>query len=228
MSKYGYCPNMEEYKSVEMIPINLLWAIRHIKAFRVGTILCVLFAVSLFLFFLISYEFSTLSIMVIFIMIAMSLNFMYNHTLKFTDVVNALNMDITNLEVEKLNTLRFDTISHGKFTLYYDDGGRYANAYYKMWITTSKSLPTRYDLDLDIWDRNAFYKRLNEEKDTTLSDYVTLSDVADIKSLLDIKFEWGPIANRIVATLDDRWLYSETLDILRTLKILRRIEKKLS
>jgi hypothetical protein len=152
---------------------------------------------------------------------------MYNHTLKFADVVNALNIDITDLEVVKLNTLKFSTLSHGDFTLYYDNGGKYSNPYYKVWITTPKILPNRDFEDLEKWNEDTFYQRYGEKKTLPLPGYVSLSVVANIKSLKEIRFEWGSITNKIVATLDDEWLYSETHDILRTIKILRSIENNL-
>jgi hypothetical protein len=210
-----------------MMPIDMLWSARHRDSFRVGLILCILFLLLILFFFLVFFEPLILSFMVVVIIMAISLNFMYNHTQKFADVVNALNIDLTNAEIVKLNTVRFTTISHGKFTLYYNCGDIYNDAYYKIWIRTTKGLPVRYDNDFYMWGRDTFFKRFGDDKEIPLSGYITLSDVDHIISLREIRFENGVIANRIVATLDDRWLYSETVDILKTLKVLRKIENKL-
>ncbi len=216
-----------EYRNNEVLPIDVLWSVRHIESFRVGALLCILFLFLVFLFFLIFYEPFMISLMVVIMITAMSLNIMYNNTQKFADVINALNIDLTNVAIVKLNTLRFNTISHGEFTLYYNDGGLYRNAHYKMWIRTTRSLPVRYYEDFNMWDIDTFYERFGDDKDIPLPGYITLTDVEGIISLREIRFERGVMANRIVATLDDRWLYSETFDILLTLKILRKIEKKL-
>jgi hypothetical protein len=179
------------------------------------------------LYLLVFYEPVILSFAVIFLLAAISLNHMYNQTLKFADVVNALNMDLTNMEVLKLNTLRFNTISNGKFTLYYDNEGMYSNPYYKMWITTIKNLPNLSYENSDLWNEDTFYRSCNGSITTPLPGYISFMDVADIPSLRKIRFQSNPVANRIIATLDDKWLYSNTSDILQTLKILRKIEKKL-
>jgi hypothetical protein len=158
----------------------------------------------------------------------MSLNFIYSHTQKFADIVNALNMDLSNVEVLKSNTIKFETISQGKFFLYYDKGGRYSNANYKMWINTIKMLPVLDYEYSDLWNEKLFFKRYQEEKEFPLPGYISLSDVNEITSLREIRFESGPMANRVVAVLNDQWFYSETSDILKTLNILRKIEKMLN
>jgi hypothetical protein len=168
-----------------------------------------------------------LSFAVILLFAAISLNHMYNNTLKFADVVNALNMDLTKLEVVKLNTLRFTTISNGRFTLHYDNGGMYSNPYYKIWITTIKTLPNLGFEFADLWNEDTFYRRCRGSISTPLPGYVSFMEVADILSLRKIKFKRRAMNNRIVATLDDKWLYSESSDILKTLKILRKIERML-
>jgi hypothetical protein len=227
MTDYGSVSKSKEYKSVEMIPLDVLWSIKHMKGFRIGIILCILFMVFLFLFFLVSFKPLMISLIAIFMITAISLNFIYSHTQKFADIVNALNMELTNVEVLKSNTLRFDTESQGKFFLYYDMGGRYSNAHYKMWIKTIKILPVLDYEYSDIWDENSFFKRSSEERIIPLPGYITIDDVNDISSIREIRFERGPMTNRVVAVLDDQWFYSETSDILKTLKILIKIEKKL-
>jgi len=227
MENYGSGSKKEDYRNDQVIPIDILWSIRHIKNFRQGTVLCILFMLFVGLYLLVFYEPIMLSFAVIFLLAAISLNHMYNETLKFADVVNALNLDITKLEVVRLNTLRFNTISNGKFTLNYDNGGMYSNPYYKMWITTIKNLPNLGVEHSDLWNEDTFYRRCRGSITTPLPGYLSFLDVADIISLRKIKFERGAMNNRLVATLDDKWLYSETSDILQTLKILRKIEKKL-
>jgi hypothetical protein len=165
-----------------------------------------------------------LSFAVLFLLAAISLNHMYNQTLKFADVVNALNMDLTKLEVVKLNTLRFSTISNGRFTLYYDNGGMYSYPHYRVWINTIKTLPNLGFEHSDLWNEDTFYRRCRGSITTPLPGYVSFMEVSDIPSLRKIKFERSAFNNRIVATLDDKWLYSESSDILKTLKILRKIE----
>ncbi len=218
---------MEEYRNDQVIPIDMLWSIRHIKTFRQGTILCISFVLFVTLYLIFFYEPVVLSFAVIFLFAAFSLNHMYNQTLKFADVVNALNMDLTKLEVVKLNTLRFSTISNGKFTMYYDNGGMYSYPHYKIWITTIKTLPNLSFEESDLWNEDTFYRRCRGSITTPLPGYVSFMDVAEIMSLRKIKFERSAMNNRIVATLDDKWLYSESSDILKTLKILRKIEKML-
>jgi hypothetical protein len=227
MERYGSISKTKEFRNDQVIPIDLLWSIKHIKTFRQGTILCILFMLFVGLYLLVFYEPVILSFAVIFLLAAISLNHMYNQTLKFADVVNALNMDLTRMEVLKLNTLRFSTISNGKFTLYYDNGGMYSNPHYKVWITSIKNLPNLSYENSDLWNEDTFYRRCKGSITTPLPGYISFMDVADILSLRKIKFETSPVANRIIATLDDKWLYSNTSDILQTLKILRKIEKKL-
>lgn len=227
MERYSSSSKKEDFRNDQVIPIDVLWSIRHIKTFKQGTILCILFVLFVAIYLLVFYEPVMLSFAVIFLFAAISLNHMYNQTLKFADVVNALNMDITKLEVVRLNTLRFSTISNGKFTLYYDHGSMYSNPRYEMWITTIKNLP---DLGIelsDLWNEDTFYRRCRGSITTPLPGYVSFMEVADIISLRKIKFERGPMNNRLVATLDDKWMYCETSDILQTLNILRKIESKL-
>ena len=228
MADYGSSSKFKEYKSVEMIPLDVLWSIKHMKGFRIGTLLCILFMVFLFLFFLISFKPLMISLIAIFMITAFSLNFIYSHTQKFADIVNALNMDLTNVEVLKLNTFRFQTQTQGHFILFYDTGGRYSNANYKMWINTIRILPVLDYEYSDYWDENSFFKRTSNEISIPLPGFIELSDVGHISSLREIRFERGPMLNKVVAILDDEWFYSETSDILKTLKILRKIEKKLN
>lgn len=227
MQEYSSISKNEYFRNDQVIPIDVLWSIRHIKTFRQVTILCILFVVFVASYLLVFYEPIMLSFAVIFLFAAISLNHLYNQTLKFTDVVNALNMDLTKLEVVKLNTLRFSTISNGKFTLYYDNGGMYSYPHYRMWITTIKNLPNlSFELSY-LWNEDTFYRRCRGSITTPLPGYVSFMEVADIPSLRKIKFERGAMNNRIVASLDDKWLYSESSDILKTLKILRKIERML-
>ncbi len=103
----------------------------------------------------------------------------------------------------------------------------YSYPHYKIWITTIKTLPNLSFEESDLWNEDTFYRRCRGSITTPLPGYVSFMDVADILSLRKIKFERSAMSNRIVATLDDKWLYSESSDILKILKILRKIEKML-
>jgi hypothetical protein len=218
---------MEQYIYEDIMSTNVPWPVLYMDGFMAGIVLCFSLAVLSFVFFLLTLDISLISFSVFFVFSGITMGFVHTYASRFDQIIKALGFDFIDVKTEKWNTLMFETNEYGDFTFKYDIDGKNRGARYKVWIITKKNLPADCNKWLDNGDRDVFYKRTGKEETTPLSGYVTPSDVVYIKSLREIRFERGYIAHRIIATLDDLWFYSETPDILRTLKLIRRINGKL-
>jgi len=219
---------MEQYLYEDIMSTNVPWPILYVNGFMVGIVMCVFFALLSFVFFLLTFEPSWVSFSVFFLFGGITMGFVHTYASRFDQIIKALGFDFIDVKAEKWNTLNFETSEYGDFTYRYDIDGKHKGARYKVWIITKKNLPEACNKWLDNGQKDDFYRKNGKDEVTPLSEYLTLSDVVYIKSLRELRFERGFIANRIIATLDDMWFYSETPDILRTLKLLRKIERKLN
>jgi hypothetical protein len=193
----------------------------------VGIVFCFFLAVLSFLYFLMTLEASLVSFSVFFLFSGITMGFVHTYASRFDQVIKALGFDFIDVKAETWNTLMFETNEYGDFTLKYDVDGKHRGARYKVWIITKRNLPAGCNKWLDNGDKDVFYRKNRKEEVTPIKEFVTPADVVYIRSLRELRFERGYIANRIIATLDDMWFYSETPDILRTLKLMRKIEDQL-
>ncbi|UCF07403.1 MAG: hypothetical protein JSW28_07035 [Thermoplasmata archaeon] len=221
--------DLEEYLVKDLINAKVPWPIVWVDLFKLGKISCAFLAVVSFAIFLVYCTVFWLSFTFLIMLSGVLLGFIHNYSSRFANIVDVLGSDLIDMKVERWDTLRFEAMDYGKFTLRYVIGSKYTNSSYKLWIVTSKDLPVGYNRGLDIWSKDTLYdSSWGDEKYEQQSKYVTRSDVSDLPSLKEIKLERGLIANRIVATLNDMWFHSVTPDILGTLKVIRNIEDKMS
>jgi hypothetical protein len=218
---------MEQYLYEDIMNTNVPWPVVHVDGFMVGIVFCFSLAVLSFVYFLFTFEIPWISFSVFLMFCGITMGFVHTYASRFDQIINALGFDFIDVKAEKWNTLLFETNEYGDFTLKYDIDGKRKGARYKVWIITKKNLPSSCNRWLDNGDKDVFYRKNGKEEVTPVSEYISLSDVVYIKSLRELRFERGYIANRIIASLDDMWFYSETPDILRTLKLMRIIERKL-
>jgi hypothetical protein len=218
---------MEQYLYEDIMNTNVPWPIMYTDGFMAGIVLCFFLAVLSFVYFLLTFEISWISFSVFLMFGGITMVFVHTYASRFDQIIKALGFDFIDVKAQKWNTLNFETAEYGDFTYKYDIDSKHKGAIYKVWIITKKNLPSSCNKWLDNGDKDVFYRKNSKEEVTPISEYLTLSDVVYIKSLREVRFERGYIANRIIATLDDMWFYSETPDILRTLKLIRIIEGKL-
>jgi len=218
---------MEQYLYDDIVNTHVPWPIMYVNGFMVGIFLCSLMALLSSVLFVFTFDVIWISFMVFFIFLGVSMVVVHTYARRFIQVIKALGFDYIDVKAEKWNTLMFETNEYGDFTMNYDVDGKRRGARYKVWIITKKNLPVSCNRWLENGDKDVFYRKSGKEEITPLSEYMTPSDAVYIKSLREVRFERGYIANRIIATLDDMWFYSETPDILRSLKLMRKIERKL-
>lgn len=218
---------MEQYLYEDLMSADVPWPILYADGFFVGLMICIVLALVSFALFITTFEISWISFAGSLIFGGIILGFVHSYSSRFGRIIDSLGYDFIGMEAEKWNTFCFDTIEYGKFTLRYDVNGKYRRARYRLWIMTEKDLPDEGDRWVEKGQRDIFYRKDGEREVAPCSEYLTPADVLYIKSLREIRFERGFVANRVIATLDDLWFYSETTDILRTLKLMRRIEGKL-
>jgi hypothetical protein len=203
--------------------INLPWSIKNVKGLFWGMVLGVMFVPILFFLSILAW-FSTMMFLTypLIIISVLILYIIYKPAKRFSDVIGALNFELLEVKKNGWGTLKFTTVTHGEFFLYYFTGGKYSSPYYKLWIITPKEVSTEYPDERRIWIRASWFNRIRKELGP--NKYVDESELADIKSLSSLEFEKNRGKNTIVAILSDKWLYSEAHDVLRSLKILREIE----
>lgn len=218
---------MEQYLCEDIMSNNVPWHVVHVDGFAAAMLLCFSMTFLSLVFFISTSEYSWLSFAVFFMFCGLALVMVHAYASRFHQMIRALGFDFIDVKAEKWNTLMFETDGYGDFTLKYDIDGKYKGARYRVWVITKKSLPVACNRWLENGDKDVFFRKTAKEEVTPLPGYVTLSDVVYIKSLRELRFERGFIANRIIATLDDMWFYSETPDILRTLRLMRKIDGKL-
>ena len=191
---------------------------------------------------------------VFFILCASVLHMFYKPAKKYAELISTLNFDLVDLKYAR-STLTCTTLRHGTFSLQFFGGSKYEGGFYKLWITTQKPPPVPlggkriqrwkmflaapWSVSLDgrsvvLW-REPMFKWAKSIANIDLPDIgvpnVGLPDniskeyLNEIKSLREIKIEAAGTENRITAIFHDKWLYSETTDILSTLEVLRAIEE---
>jgi hypothetical protein len=211
--------------------VDLPWTIEHVNVLLVGIILLTpVVAIA----FLISISYPPLLILIIlgFISWAILLN-KYRQAKRYSEIVIVLYRELVNVEIQgggplRHGTLKVRTKRYGDFSLYYFPGhARPAGGpFYKLWVSTGKMVPVREGEKGYIWVRPSFL-RLGMKADPYLAKYISNLQMGDIGSLHRIQFENDNGEGRIVSIFRDLLAYSETMDILRTLVILRNIEARL-
>jgi hypothetical protein len=207
--------------------INLPWSIRNVKGLFWGIMLGsiaipMMFIVGIFargpLYFM-------FLMFPVFLLIVMGMYFIYKPAKRFSEVVEALNFDLLDVRKTKLWTMKFNTLTEGEFSLYYFSGSKHQAAYYRLWIITQKTVPSMHPDGRRIWKRPSWFDRNKDEPYP--NEFADAARFNDIRSLSRIEFGSVDGMNSIEAILSDKWLYSETDDVLETLRIMREIEDRL-
>jgi hypothetical protein len=153
---------------------------------------------------------------------------MYAPARRFNQVIKALGSELLDLNILNNKTLLFKTVTYGEFYLYYDAFLDPKGTYYEIWITTVECGPCDENEDsVSLWKSDK-YGVVKKDDKMEIPDYVPLSQVENIKYLLELKYESYRYDYRIVGIMGDRELRSEAPDLLRTLFVLRKIEKYFS
>jgi hypothetical protein len=227
MEKYISKLEKGRYQRMEVLPLDLLWSVRHKEVLWTGWIFCVLLLALTGLLLLILPDPRLLLFIIVLAITAPIIYYEYEFVSGFSDILNALNLDLVDFEVEGSNTLRFDTVSFGRFWLCSEGTGGSGKAPFRMWIRTTRSPPLRYGWDLTLWEKDNSLQKYDTDKSTARKGGIRIPDVTDISSLREIRFDRGSSTNRIVAVLDEMWIYYKGKDIQRTLEALREIEQGL-
>jgi hypothetical protein len=207
--------------------INLPWSLRNVKGLFWGIIMGsvavpIVFIGAIFVGGPLDLMFFGFPVL---LLLVMGMYFIYKPAKRFSEVVEALNFDLLDVKKTKLWTMKFTTLTEGEFSLYYFSGSKNRSAYYRLWITTPKKVPTEYPDQKRIWTRPSWFDRKKEKPPS--NPYVDEARLEDIKSLSRLYFEDFQGVSSIEAILTDKWLYSETDDLLEALKIMREIEDRI-
>lgn len=216
-------------------PNEYPWCIRYVNHLLICIILCVL----LIPVYLMIYSYFALTIFVslLFIfsilMIALLLFLIYRPIKRFANIIKALSLEPSEMVIERLSTLKVNSPVSGQFSVHYGSGGslpgiRYwSSSYYKIWIPTNKKNLKKKSNEYLIWTKPSFFSKLLNKRNTSLLKYLSLFQLNEIKALESLRFENTDGENRIVAILDDRWLFSITPDIVKTIDVLKEIKANL-
>jgi hypothetical protein len=213
-------------------PTEYPWCIRHVNHLLICIIMCVLLIPVFFVIF-VYYKFSifVFSLFIMsFIMIPLILFLIYKPSKRLANIIKALNLDPSKMVIEQLNTLKVNSPISGQFSVHYGSGGSFpgsrywSSSYYKIWIPTNKKIPVKKTGEHLIWTKPSILSKLLDKQNNSLLKYLSLFELNEIKALESLKFENTHGENRIVAILDDRWLFSTTPDIVKTLEILKEIK----
>jgi hypothetical protein len=227
----GYNKKKEE-KSVEYgikstSSPHLPGRIRHVGTLYGLVVLSLLISVLLFLLSLIYYFGLYFILFLLFFVGSVLLHRLYKSAVRFAEVVSALNMDIIDARFVNWSTLKVSTVTQEEFFLYYHPGDKRSNPHYKVWITTTKKPPAFERGYAAIWHKPSISEKLHIKEDIDYPEYLSPWRLEEIKSLYSMWFSTISGKTTINALLNDKWLYSETQDLLRTLEVLSDIEQSL-
>jgi hypothetical protein len=206
---------------------RLPWRIRHVSTLYGLVVLSLLISVLLFLLSL-TYYFGLFFILFLFLIFDSALLYrLYKSAVRFAEVVSALNMDITDARFVNWSTLKVNTSTQVEFFLHYHPGDKHSNPHYKAWITTTKKPPEFERGYATIWHKPSISEKLRNKEVIEYPEYLSPWRLEEIKSLHSMWFSTDSGKTTINAHLDDKWFYSETQDLLRTLEVLRDIEQSI-
>ncbi|MDI6643219.1 MAG: hypothetical protein QMD95_04120 [Candidatus Hodarchaeaceae archaeon] len=175
----------------------------------------------------------------------------YSIAKRYNEVLNALEHDVVEARMGFFGrVLACQTLRFGKFSLRYKPRTKYSPAFYELRVPTSKALPPKemisfkpsrgFVWELDELDSLDVSEEIEErmkksletgawslKEDSQLFEKLPMERLKQLRSLIYIKTEKGAHENAWVARFDDKWLYSETPDIIECMKILREVEWKL-
>jgi hypothetical protein len=220
-----------DLRNIDMRTANLSWSITHINWLLSGIIICVIIVILLFIFGTLLFPiFEIVFISTIFIVIAMFFLNFYKPAKKFQTLMVNLKEEIK--EVNSVNegglrSLRFNTYNYGEFFVFWNRGGGFSKGLYYIWIQTSKSIPTTDRMGMSIWERYPPSKMWKDEYGDGFPELLSPSQAKDIASLKELRFEIGEERGRIEGILEDKFFKFEVSDVLKTVTLLREIERKL-
>jgi hypothetical protein len=221
---------MKEYKDIGSGPVDLPWSIRHVNLLLAGVILLFPIVVVAFLF-TISY-FPLMILLIVGFISWVILFSKYRQTKRYEEIIVILYKELAGVEIKSkgtfgFGTLKLRTIRHGNFSLAWAEQHHpYHGASYKLWISTSRIVPVKEDGRGVIWVRPSLLK-IGHRSDPNLARYLPTDQLDYISALYRIQFEVRDGESRIAAIFKDLPLQSETMDIIRTLLVLREIERRL-
>ena len=218
--------NMEEHGNGT---VNIPLSIKYANLLLFCTVVLLIFTITSFIISMFA------SICFVFVFIGFILSYLvlriYNQMKRYAKIVRALSLELIEVKVLKdsffeYGILKIKTLKHGEFFVINipDRGHPGMRSIYKLWIVTDKNLPVKEGEKRYLWK-----KTRRQEKGTfiepELVHYISQNQLDSLKALHRIQFEYLDGENRIAALFYEIMLYSETNDILRTIEILRDIER---
>jgi hypothetical protein len=206
---------------------HLPWRIRHVSTLYGLVVLFLLISVLLFLLSLISYFGLFFILFLLFLVDSVLLFRLYKSAERFASVVFAMDKDIIDAKFENHKTLKVNTSTQMEFFLLYHPGDKNSNAHYKVWITTTKKPHFKKGWHSAIWHKPSISEKLQKKEDIEYPEYLSPWRLEEIESLYSMWFDTISGKTTITALLNDKMLSSETQDLLKTLEVLREIERSL-
>jgi hypothetical protein len=147
----------------------------------------------------------------------------YKIASRYRKVIDVLRPNLVDIEILGPETLKITSTKYGEFYINYRfSGGDKPPSNYEIWIASDKTDPNADRSGMLLWERPV--KLITGTWSYFESPpYVHHKKASEIKTLTQIALDWYGEYYRILATLTDRWPYSETDDLLKTLELLEEI-----
>lgn len=205
----------------------LVWNIKHIQEILLGIIVCVtLFLITFSMLYSGYVHPCSLGLLLIFVVAAFVLYMFYKEAKRYNEILTALGPDLISVQFIYEKIMKFTSSRFGEFFMDYYPGNDSENPYYGVWIVLDKPRVRIDRRRTTLWSKPSWFKRTFGDPPKPHHS-VPLNLVTQIKTLRKISIEGYNKKYRIVAILNDDWLYSETHDLLRTVEVLEYIWAKI-
>jgi hypothetical protein len=147
----------------------------------------------------------------------------YHSARKFYGLITIFDKDSIKWAVINGYTLKFISEEYGEFYLtYIPEGSKLA--YYRLGIISDSCGQYLYGNEKELWMRPTVLDTLLGIEPPQETEDISLQSINKVGALRKITLEKNEGRNWIVAQLDDRYLRSELEDLIRALKILKKID----
>jgi hypothetical protein len=206
-----------------------IWDIQH--ANLLGLMLAISFIIMVISLFLLFSDFNKLGVLVILFSSSFFTLILWLHYIpakRFFDLIRVFDKGTLKWGVVKEHarnyTLRFISDEYGEFYLsYFPEESAFA--FYRLWII-SDSYSKYIDGEKRVmWMRPTILDTILDIDPPEPSEDIPLRSVERVRSLRKISLEEHADGNRIMAQVDDKYLRSDAQDLVRVLKILKKIDE---
>jgi hypothetical protein len=210
--------NYKGYKEI------IEWDVEHASLLGLLWIISfIFFIISMFLFYTDLNRFFKATMLISSMLVTTLLWPKYNNARKFHNLIKVFDKGSLKWGVINGYQLKFISEDFGEFYMsYLPEGSKLA--FYKLGII-SDSCDQYIDENRKVlWKRPTIMERILAFEPPEVTEDIPLRSIEKVKALRNITLEKHEYGNWIVAQLDDDYLRSETLDLIRALKILRKID----